>query len=63
MSLPGVGPVKASLRTILVKVSPSPVTLSERRAVLGALKKYAEVDVFKKLQVFHSPGSNSQSTT
>ncbi|EAQ92403.1 predicted protein [Chaetomium globosum CBS 148.51] len=50
MSLPRVGPVAANLRTILVKVSPSPVTLSERRAVLGALKKYAEVEVFKKLQ-------------
>ncbi|KAH6649839.1 hypothetical protein F5144DRAFT_597350 [Chaetomium tenue] len=52
MSLPRVGPVAANLRTILVKVSPSPVTLSERRAVLGALKKYAEVEVFKKLQVY-----------
>ncbi|KAH6845066.1 hypothetical protein B0I37DRAFT_175464 [Chaetomium sp. MPI-CAGE-AT-0009] len=50
MSLQRVKPVAANLRTILVKVSPSPSTLSERRAVLGALKKYAEVDVFKKLQ-------------
>ncbi|KAK3301306.1 uncharacterized protein B0H64DRAFT_370445 [Chaetomium fimeti] len=50
MSLQRAGPVAANLRTILVKVSPSPATLSERRAVLGALKRYAEVEVFKKLQ-------------
>jgi hypothetical protein len=58
MSLPRVAPGVANLRTVLVKVSPSPVTLSERRAVLGALKKYAEVEVFKKLQVFHDSNFN-----
>ncbi|KAH6631043.1 hypothetical protein B0J18DRAFT_118707 [Chaetomium sp. MPI-SDFR-AT-0129] len=43
---------EASIRAVLVKVTPAPTTLSERRAVLGVLKKYAEIDVFKKL---HDP--------
>ncbi|KAK4144207.1 uncharacterized protein C8A04DRAFT_28109 [Dichotomopilus funicola] len=43
---------EASVRAVLVKVTPAPTTLSERRAVLGVLKKYAEIDVFKKL---HDP--------
>ncbi|KAL2157392.1 hypothetical protein VTH06DRAFT_6211 [Thermothelomyces fergusii] len=52
MSLSQASPAAARLRTILVKVSPAPTTLSERRAVLGVLKKYADVEVFKKL---HDP--------
>ncbi|KAL2173205.1 uncharacterized protein P884DRAFT_252365 [Thermothelomyces heterothallicus CBS 202.75] len=52
MSLSQAGPTAAKLRSILVKVTPAPTTLSERRAVLGVLKKYADVEVFKKL---HDP--------
>ncbi|KAK4038030.1 hypothetical protein C8A01DRAFT_17845 [Parachaetomium inaequale] len=52
MSLTRGGSTLANMRTVLVKVSPAPTTLSERRAVLGVLKKYAVVDVFKKL---HDP--------
>ncbi|KAK4243950.1 hypothetical protein C7999DRAFT_17744 [Corynascus novoguineensis] len=52
MSLAQPGPTAAKLRSILVKVTPAPTTLSERHAVLGVLKKYADVEVFKKL---HDP--------
>lgn len=41
----------AKLRTVLVKVSPAPTTLSERRAILRVLKQRGEVDLFKKLHV------------
>jgi hypothetical protein len=41
----------ANLRTVLVKVSPAPATLSERRAILRILKQRGEVDLYKKLQV------------
>ncbi|KAK3684896.1 hypothetical protein B0T22DRAFT_464421 [Podospora appendiculata] len=41
-------PVK--LRSIYLRVKPAPATLSERRAVLGALKQHGEIEVFKKLQ-------------
>ncbi|KAL2257435.1 hypothetical protein VTK26DRAFT_176 [Humicola hyalothermophila] len=39
----------ANVRTIIVKVRPTPATLSERRAVLRALKRHGEIQVFKKL--------------
>ncbi|KAK4121026.1 hypothetical protein N657DRAFT_636078 [Parathielavia appendiculata] len=42
--------VSAKLRTILVKVSPAPSSLSERRAILHLLKKYADVEYFKRLK-------------
>ncbi|KAK4149236.1 hypothetical protein C8A00DRAFT_38173 [Chaetomidium leptoderma] len=45
-------PTAAKLRTVLVKVSPAPTTLSERRAILRVLKQHGEVEVFKKL---HDP--------
>ncbi|KAL2128119.1 hypothetical protein VTI74DRAFT_9629 [Chaetomium olivicolor] len=38
-----------SARTLLVKVTPAPATLPERRAVLQVLKKHGEVEVFKRL--------------
>ncbi|KAK3327750.1 hypothetical protein B0T19DRAFT_172906 [Cercophora scortea] len=41
-------PVK--LRSIYLRVKPAPATLSERRAVLGALKQHGEIEVFKNLQ-------------
>lgn len=41
----------ANMRTILVKVSPAPATLSERRAILRILKQRGEVELFKKLHV------------
>ncbi|KAM7216322.1 hypothetical protein V8F06_008341 [Rhypophila decipiens] len=36
-------------RTLYLRVKPAPSTLSERRAVLHALKQYGQVEVFKKL--------------
>lgn len=36
-------------RTLYLRVKPAPITLSERRAVLHALKQYGQIDVFKKL--------------
>lgn len=36
-------------RTLYLRVKPAPSTLSERRAVLHALKQYGQIDVFKKL--------------
>ncbi|KAL2264762.1 hypothetical protein VTJ83DRAFT_7272 [Remersonia thermophila] len=50
MALPQAQRAMAHLRTVLVKVSPAPATLSERRAVLHILKKRGQVDMFKKLQ-------------
>ena len=41
----------ANVRTVIVKVNPTPATLSERRAVLRALKQHGEIQVFKKLHV------------
>jgi hypothetical protein len=46
---PVTDPVK--LRTIYLKVQPSPSGLSERRSVLNALKQFGEIEVFKKLGV------------
>ncbi|KAG7288611.1 hypothetical protein NEMBOFW57_004965 [Staphylotrichum longicolle] len=40
----------AKVRTVLVKVSPAPSTLSERRAILGVLKQHGDVEFFKRLQ-------------
>ncbi|KAK3309068.1 uncharacterized protein B0T15DRAFT_128663 [Chaetomium strumarium] len=53
MSLPVRAASRVSARTLLVKVSPAPVTLTERRAILQVLKRHGEVEVFKKL---HDPG-------
>ncbi|KAL1836047.1 hypothetical protein VTJ49DRAFT_5632 [Mycothermus thermophilus] len=50
MALPQAQRAMAHMRTVLVKVSPAPTTLSERRAVLHILKKRGQVDMFKKLQ-------------
>ncbi|KAM7209183.1 hypothetical protein V8F20_000521 [Naviculisporaceae sp. PSN 640] len=36
-------------RTLYLRVKPAPSTLSERRAVLHALRQYGLIDVFKKL--------------
>lgn len=36
-------------RSLFVKVFPTPATLSERRAVLHALKRYGQIEVFKRL--------------
>ncbi|KAK3897381.1 hypothetical protein C8A05DRAFT_39069 [Staphylotrichum tortipilum] len=49
MALPHGASTAALLRTVLVKVSPAPISLSERRAILHVVKKHAKVDVFKKL--------------
>lgn len=38
-------------RSLFVNVSPAPTNLAERRAVLHALKKYGQIEVFKKLPV------------
>lgn len=43
--------VPANLRTILVKVSPAPSSLSERRAILHVIKQRGKVEMFKKLHV------------
>ncbi|KAK4236427.1 hypothetical protein C8A03DRAFT_35672 [Achaetomium macrosporum] len=44
---------RVNARTLLVKVSPAPSTLTERRAILQVLQRHGEVEVFKKL---HDPG-------
>lgn len=44
----------ASIRSMFVRVSPIPRSLSERRAVLRALQKYGEIEVFKSLIVRHT---------
>jgi len=44
----------ASVRSMFVRVSPIPRSLSERRAVLRALQKYGEIEVFKSLIVRHT---------
>lgn len=38
-------------RSLFVNVSPAPTNLAERRAVLHALKKHGQIEVFKKLPV------------
>ena len=38
-------------RTLFVKASPPPLTFSERRAVLHALKRHCRIDFFRKLKV------------
>ncbi len=43
--------VNANARTVLLRVTPTPATLTERRAILGVLKKHAGVEVFKRLHV------------
>lgn len=42
---------KASARTVQVTVVPRPNRFSERRAVLHSLQRFANVEVFKKLEV------------
>ncbi|KAK3403457.1 hypothetical protein B0T20DRAFT_26893 [Sordaria brevicollis] len=42
-----VGPAK--LRTLYIRVKPAPSTLSERRAVLGALSQHGKIEMFKQL--------------
>ncbi|SPN97308.1 uncharacterized protein DNG_00822 [Cephalotrichum gorgonifer] len=37
-------------RTVFVRASPVPLTFSERRAVLHALKKHCRIDFFKKIK-------------
>lgn len=54
-NMPPSSRVPANLRSLLVKVSPAPATLSERRAILRVLKRHGEVDVFKKLHVRTNP--------
>ncbi|KXX81813.1 hypothetical protein MMYC01_202987 [Madurella mycetomatis] len=44
----------ANSRALFVKVTPAPGNLTERRAVLRALRQYADIEVFKKL---HDPSS------
>lgn len=38
-------------RSLFVKVWPTPTTLTERRAVLRALQRHGEIEVFKRLTV------------
>jgi len=38
-------------RSMYVRVNPTPINLSERRAVLHALQKFGTVEVFKRLPV------------
>lgn len=38
-------------RSLFVNVSPAPTNLAERRAVLHALTKHGQIEVFKKLPV------------
>lgn len=40
-------------RSLFVRVHPRPSNLGERRAVLRAIQKYGDVEVFKKLAVSH----------
>lgn len=42
-------PIKA--RSLFVKVLPTPSSLSERRAVLHALRRRGDIEVFKRLIV------------
>lgn len=39
------------VRSLFVKVLPTPINLSERRAVLRALQRYGDIEVFKRLTV------------
>lgn len=41
----------AKLRSLFIRVRPAPSNLAERRAVLRALQRYADIEVFKKLAV------------
>lgn len=41
----------ANVRTVYVNVMPAPASLSERRAVLRALKQHGDIEVFQKLNV------------
>lgn len=38
-------------RSLFIKVMPTPASLSERRAVLHALQRHAQIEVFKRLTV------------
>ena len=38
-------------RSLFIRVDPAPANLSERRAVLRAIQKYGEIDMFKQLAV------------
>jgi len=38
-------------RSLFIRVQPPPANLAERRAVLRALQRHGEVDMFKKLAV------------
>lgn len=38
-------------RSLFVNVSPTPTSLSERRAVLHALRRHGPIEVFKRLPV------------
>lgn len=53
----------AKVRTVLVKVSPAPSTLSERRAILGVLKQHGDVEFFKRLQVRFCPHALSPASS
>ena len=61
MSAPLPASTMAHLRTILVRVTPTPATLSERRAILGVLKQHTVVDYFRKLHVRQPASSPSSS--
>ncbi len=55
MSAPIPALTMANLRTIMLRVTPTPATLSERRAILGVLKQTAVVEYFKKMHVRRPP--------
>lgn len=38
-------------RSLFIKVWPAPINLTERRAVLRALQRYGDIEVFKRLTV------------
>lgn len=38
-------------RSLFIRVDPAPANLSERRAVLRAIQKYGEIEMFKQLAV------------
>lgn len=40
-----------ALRTLLVKVDPTPANLTERRAILSLLKRHGSIHTFKRLLV------------
>ncbi|CAK7263211.1 hypothetical protein SEPCBS119000_000379 [Sporothrix epigloea] len=42
-------PESLAQRSLFINVRPAPVTLSERRSVLGVLERYGKVEMFKKL--------------